>query len=96
MNDVLEGAVIRPAAEAVSCELAGETVILEMASGRYYALDPIGTRVWQLLQTVSTAESLCERLVEEYEVDAATCRRDLAVLVKQMAENGLVSISDAV
>ncbi len=95
MQEVLDGAVIRPAADAVSCELAGETVILEMNSGRYFALDPIGTRVWQLLQTLSTAESLCGRLMEEYEVDSGTCRRDLSSLLGQMAENGLILIENA-
>ncbi len=94
MQEVLEGAVIRPAADAVSCELAGETVILEMGSGRYFALDPIGTRIWQLLQTVSTAESLCQRLMEEFEVDAVDCRRDVSILLNQMAENWLISIEN--
>lgn len=95
MQEALEKTVIKPAADAVSCELSGETVILEMASGRYFALDPIGTRVWQLLQSISRAESLCEHLVQEYEVDAETCRRDLSILLNQMAENGLVSIENA-
>jgi hypothetical protein len=95
MQEALEKTVIRPAVDAVSCELSGETVILEMSSGRYFALDPIGTRVWQLLQNVSTAESLCEQLVREYEVDPDTCRRDLSVLLNQMAENGLISIENA-
>ena len=95
MQEVLEKTIIRPTADAVSCELAGETVILEMASGRYFALDAIGTRVWQLLQSVSMAESLCERLMEEYEVDAATCRRDMSILLNQMAENGLITIENA-
>ena len=32
---------------AVSCDLAGESVILDMKSGKYFALDDVGTRIWQ-------------------------------------------------
>lgn len=95
MQEALEKTVIKPAPDAVSCELSGETVILEMGSGRYFALDPIGTRVWQLLQSASTAESLCDRLVQEYDVDPETCRRDLSILLNQMVENGLISVENA-
>ena len=95
MATTLDRCLIQPTSDAVSCELAGESVILDMASGRYFALDPIGTRIWSLLQAPCTADSICERLMAEYDVSAVDCRRDVAALLNRLAENGLVQFQDA-
>jgi hypothetical protein len=94
MQELLGKSRIRPNSDAVSCELAGETVILDMASGRYFALDEVGTKIWEWIQTPCTVESLCERLLAEYEVNPATCREDVSILLKQLAEYGLVKLDD--
>ncbi len=83
-----------PAPEAISCELAGETVILDMPSGRYFALDAIGSRIWACLETPSTLESVCQRVLEEYDVDPATCRADVSKLLNQLVEHGLLRCQD--
>ncbi len=95
MREALEQRLIRPAADAVSCELRGETVILDMVSGRYFALDPVGTTIWEWIQQPCTLAALCERLVGEYEVDRETCRQDVSRLLEQLVENGLIQLDDA-
>jgi hypothetical protein len=95
VHPALNRSIIAPTPSAVSCELAGEAVILDMNSGRYYALDPIGTRIWQLLETPCTAESLCARLLEDYDVDPARCYHDVSTLLNHLAGHGLVTFEDA-
>ena len=75
---------------AVACDLAGETVILDMASGQYFALDPIGTEIWHALQTPSSLASLCERLLREYDVARERCEIEVAALLQQLLDQGLV------
>jgi Coenzyme PQQ synthesis protein D (PqqD) len=95
MRQTLDQCLLSPAPEAVSCELAGETVILDMPSGRYFALDAVGGRIWALIETPSTVESVCRRIEEEYDVDPATCREDVARLLNQLLEHGLLRCQDA-
>ncbi len=83
---------IHPASHAVSCELAGETVILDTSSDRYFALTPIGTEIWNRLQTPCTLAALCEWLQQEYEVSPEQCRADVSALLDRLAEHGLVTI----
>ena len=85
---------ITAAPQAVSCELAGEAVILDMASDRYFALSAIGTQIWNWLQTPCTVASLCERLMEEYDVAPEQCRADVSTLVDELAQQGLVTINE--
>src|SRR5262245_33680694 len=55
--------------EQVSCDLAGEAAILNLKSGVYYGLDPVGSSIWNLVQEPRTFASLQQLLLEEYEVE---------------------------
>jgi hypothetical protein len=80
------------APQAISCEVAGETVILDTVSERYFAVDAIGTRIWKALQSPCTLGSLCDRLIDEYDVPAEQCRADISALLDQLSQHGLVTI----
>ncbi|HLK51571.1 MAG TPA: PqqD family protein [Bryobacteraceae bacterium] len=87
-------ALIKPAPHAVSCELSGETVILDTASDRYFALTAIGTQIWDWLQTPCTLAALCERLRQEYDVTPEQCHADVSALLDQLAQHGLITIGE--
>jgi hypothetical protein len=76
--------------DVVSQELDGETVLLDLRSEQYYVLDDVGTRMWQLLTTLPDLAAVCAQLLEEYEVDEPTLRRDLSALIAKLAEVGMV------
>jgi hypothetical protein len=71
-------------------ELAGEAVLLNLKSGVYYGLDPVGTRVWALLTERRTLDEVCTALLTEYDVDAETLGRDVTALVSTLCDKGLV------
>jgi hypothetical protein len=71
-------------------ELSGETVLLNLESGVYYGLDGVGTRVWQLLQQGRTIAEVCDVMVEEYDVEQDVVREDVARLVGELGERGIV------
>ena len=76
-------------------ELNGEAVLLDLKNERYYGLDDIGTRMWQLLDSNGRVDAACARLLQEYEVDETTLKDDLADLINQLAEAGLISVQPA-
>ncbi len=80
----------------ISSDLAGEAIILELKAGMYYGLDPIGTRIWKLIQEPRSVSSLRDTLLAEYEVDGERCERDLMALLSELAANGLIRIQNAV
>lgn len=80
-------------AEGVLCSpVANEAVLLELASGRYFGLNEVGARVWALIQDGTDLDTVAARLVEEFEVDADTVRRDLERLVGELVDAGLVRV----
>ena len=39
------------------------TVILDLASGTYYGLDPVGARMWQLMADGQTLAAICDTMI---------------------------------
>jgi len=83
------------AKDQVWCELVGEAVILDMKSGVYYGLNPVGARVWSLIQEPRTIGAVLETLLEEYDVEPGCCEAELFALIEDLAGRGLVEMKAA-
>ncbi len=68
-----------------------ETVILDLASGTYFGLDPVGARIWGLMGEGQTLAEICATMLEEYEVERAQLEADVLRLAAELAERGLVT-----
>jgi hypothetical protein len=84
--------VVQASPDQVSCELQGEAAILNLKTGVYYVLDPVGAAVWKLIEQPRTLASIREAILGEYEVDAVRCERDLFVLLEKLAGEGLIEV----
>ena len=69
-----------------------ETVILDLANGTYFGLDPVGARMWELMGEGKTLAEICEELLEEYEVSRDDLERDTLRLTQELADQGLVGL----
>jgi len=67
-----------------------ETVILDLASGTYFGLDPIGARIWQLMGEGKALAEICATMLEEYEVEHEQLETDVLRLTSELLERGLV------
>ncbi|HJX26489.1 MAG TPA: PqqD family protein [Thermoanaerobaculia bacterium] len=75
-------------------DLAGEAVLLEIESGRYFGLNEIGTRIWHLLQPGRPLEAVYHSLLKEYEVPPDRLREDLCGFIDRLAGRGLLRIDE--
>ncbi|MFO0677585.1 MAG: PqqD family protein [Polyangiaceae bacterium] len=68
----------------------GELVVLALAEGQYYGLDPIGARVWRAIEEGTPLSSLVSVLVTEYEVERSVLESDIRDLLVDLHARGLV------
>jgi coenzyme PQQ synthesis protein D (PqqD) len=87
--------IVIAAPEQVSCPLGEESAILNMKNTVYYGLNPVGARVWNLLQQQRTVAELRDALLDEYDVEAGRCERDLLELLEKMRIEGLIQVRSA-
>jgi hypothetical protein len=78
--------------EGVLCqELQGEAVLLHLDSGIYYGLDPVGTRMWQLIAEHERLADVVDAIIAEFDVSDEQCATDLLELVARLEDQGLVT-----
>ena len=78
--------------EVLAQELAGETVLLDLASESFFGLDEVSTRVWQLLRSGTGQAQLVETLLDEYEVEREVLEKDVGHLLGRLCDAGLITI----
>jgi Coenzyme PQQ synthesis protein D (PqqD) len=81
--------------DQVSCDLGGEAAILNLATGMYYCLNPVGARIWSLIAKPRTVSSVRDAILAEFEVEASPCERDVLDLLAKLAAEGLIQVRAA-
>lgn len=76
----------------VFSEMDGEIVMMSIENSEYYGLDPVASRIWELLEQPATIEQLVEKLQDEYEVDYETCLKDVIAFADELLEKKILSI----
>lgn len=82
-------AVIPP--QVMARQVGAETVILDLASGTYFGLDPVGARIWALLGEGRTLAQVCDAMQAEYDVSRAEIERDVLNLAEQLHTQQLIA-----
>jgi hypothetical protein len=85
---------IKRADDLVSCDLEGETALMSVDQGKYYGLDPIGSRIWALLEQARPVSDLCALLLEEFEVEPWQCEHDVLAFLRDLAQDNLIKVVD--
>lgn len=83
--------VLRISENVAFRDVDGEAVLLDFATGTYFGLDPVGTRIWQLISEHGATEKVLEALLDEYEVEEETLRSDAEALIQALLEKGLTT-----
>ena len=75
-------------------DVGEETVILDLASGTYFGLNPVGARMWQLMREGKSLGEICAAVESEYQATRGEIERDLAKLVADLAAKGLITLDE--
>ena len=90
LGDTVGHVPVEPAPDVLFQEIEGEMVLLDTKAERYYALDDVGTRFWELLSEHRDLEPAVTAMLDEFAVDEATLRADLTTLLEELDAAGLV------
>jgi hypothetical protein len=85
--------IITVSTQQISCDLGDEAVVLNLSTGEYFGLDPVGARIWSWLTGPQTVAGLRDRLVEAYDADSRQIEQDLVALLEQLKGEGLIEVS---
>ncbi|MBW4608475.1 MAG: lasso peptide biosynthesis PqqD family chaperone [Hassallia sp. WJT32-NPBG1] len=93
-REILESSIIVANEEQISSDLGGEAVILNLKTGVYHGLNEVGARIWNLIEQPSSVSDIKQTLLQEYEVEAQQCDRDLKALLEDLLAAGLIDVKN--
>jgi hypothetical protein len=79
----------------VSDEFVNEMVLLNLATGKYFSLDDVGTRMWLLISKHGQLKVVHQAFLEEYLVEPEQLEQDLLALADRLVANGLLQICES-
>ena len=81
-----------PAGHVLVQDSGGEAVLLDLAGERYFGLNKVGTRIWQLLGETPSLSDVHARLCAEFAAPPERIQQDLLALVEQLQAAGLITV----
>lgn len=84
--------IVSQATGLVAADMDGEKVMLNIEKSKYYGLDGIGSRIWELIEKPHTAREVVAALLKEYDVEEKTCQHDVLAYLSKLFAQGLVAI----
>ena len=73
-------------------KIEGESILLNLATENYFALDEVGTSIVTTLDESDSVEAAVRKLLEIYEVGEAKLTEDITQLVNQCEQEGLLQV----
>lgn len=93
--EIRDDSVVTVSSRQISSAMGAEQAILQLDSGKYFGLNPVGARVWQLAAEPRSVGEILATLLAEYEVPAERCRADLLAVLRQLQAAGLIEVRNS-
>lgn len=77
----------------LASELDDEVVMMDVESGSYFSMPGPSGRIWHLLETEQTVQSISQALVAEYDVSVEKCEADVLPFVNSLFDRDLIVLA---
>jgi hypothetical protein len=81
---------LRLGPDHVATSIGDETAVMSIKRGRYYAVEMVAERIWEMLETPATPREIIDRLMNEYDTAPEQCGRDVDAFLNELIAEGLV------
>ena len=84
--------VIMQRTEIDASDLNGDKVMMNMNKGKYYALNGVGSVIWDKIESPISVDSLVNNLLEEYDIDKIECEDQVVGYLERLSNENLICI----
>ncbi len=84
--------MVRRKKDFAGTRLDDELVLLDPDGERYVNLNPVAAEIWDIIADPVGFQQLIERLTETYDIDAGTCKTEVASFLKKLNELKLIDV----
>jgi len=74
--------------------ISGEGVILSLDTKVLRGLNPVGARVWELIDGGRSVDAIGQQIAREFEIETARAVADAQVFVQELIVRGLAEVTE--
>ena len=86
----MSGRVYHRAPGALFSEVGADVVALHIERGQCYGMEKVSAAIWRLLAEPCDLASICEGLVNQFDVDPGRCRAEVEPFLLMLCTEGLI------
>lgn len=87
--------IVSRAGDWISAKAGDEIVMMSVEAGKYLGLNPVGARIWELIETPLSVEALTAQPVSEFDIEEAACRTEVDTFLESLAKQRAIATSTA-
>ncbi|MCC6140673.1 MAG: PqqD family protein [Nitrospira sp.] len=87
---LLDQTILRPSPDVQGTTMDGETVLLDLSSGRYYTLNRLGSVIWEHCTGQCTMTDIQAAICDRFDVVPERALDDLVNLANELVQEGLL------
>jgi hypothetical protein len=84
--------IVSRSRDVVSSDIDGEAIMMSIERGKYYGMDPIASRIWELMGAPISVGDMIGILTQEYDVTRQDCEKDVLVFLSDLLSEKLAEI----
>ena len=92
MNQISEKTIVYRSESLISNNLGEDVVMMDIENGSYYGLESVSASIWKLTESPVSVGSICDKLVDEYDVSLDKCRQEVVTFLNDLIERNIVEI----
>lgn len=73
-------------------ELAGEKVMIDFETGKYFMLKGSANDIWEMLQDGITSGEIVTKLLDIYQVEQDVCEKSVEKFLLTLVDNGFIAL----
>jgi hypothetical protein len=80
--------------QIIDGELDDNQVMMHLEKGKYFGLDPVAKRIWQLIEQPKDVQEITTILQSEFEVTATQCLEEVQAFLDKAIQYDIIKKSD--
>lgn len=73
-------------------QIDDELVMVSINSGSYFVLNSTALRIWELLDAPLSISEICDKLINEYDIDPHACQTEVVKFVEILEEKQIINL----
>jgi hypothetical protein len=89
----LDSVIVRDG-EPIATTIDDEVVMLSPRAQAYFGLGTVGSEIWNAIEQPRRVDEICAGLLQQFDIEAETCRREVLDFLNDLVERGLARVVD--